>query len=254
MSQKLQSVGMGKEARDGRTWGNTTRVNHDPSLRIVQRVTLLDLTPEQLDTYKKVENWVDNGTKERRGLPLEKLLLYAPEFQEFMNFMNYIKQEVKEPALGFDEKKFYNTSLEQYFIKNPKPVESTKATWAGPKTTKVPTKAESKEEKTTEKEDGPHKKEAEFSINDAAKKHFNHLEKGKKIEIPKNAEELKTYVSDNRQYFYKADDYWIMQLGDVNTKQKGGAYDLKPWSILIRNIKADMWEVFHYGPTGSELD
>jgi hypothetical protein len=142
--------------------------------------------------------------------------------------MKYIKKAVEQPPLGFNEKEFYNTSLKKYFSKNPNPVESTKATWAGSKTTKVPTKAESKEEKTTEEEDSPDKPKADFSIHEAAKKHFKHLEKDEKIEIPKNAEAIKTYVFNNRQHFYKAKagDYWIMQLGDLKTKQKGGDSDL----------------------------
>ncbi len=226
----------------------------------VQRVTLLDLNPGQYSTYVKFERWVKNH-KVIHALRVEEMLEHAPTFDDFQTFMEGVEDELKYPSLSFNEKTFCTSTEQEYFAKYPTPVQITTSIWGGMPTTTLTTTPSipppvnnNNNPQQTEELDRPSNPMAKFRVLPSAMKHFKHLKK-KESELPKNQDDLQNYVSIGRDAFGNVGPHWSMQLDSVWTHQGYGNYELQPWTILIsRGDKPQTWVVFHYGPTGTEID
>jgi hypothetical protein len=217
---------------------------------VVQRVKKENLTQKELAVFNSMSSWVMARPSLSKLFDMETALSHAPDLNALAGFVTYLRDETTSPPLGFDEVKFYKDKVSKYFAKYPAPIEGetpsmSKMVSGGITITNQVSNEETKEVKHT-----PANPQVPITIGPSAKKHFKHLNKNTTT-LPKNAGQLLTYVSQHTGDFNEKNDHWTMQLGDQPTKQPGGGYEIKPWSIII---SSDNWQVFHYGPTGTEKD
>jgi hypothetical protein len=212
----------------------------------VQRMLVIHLTEEQRKSYDEWLLW----SKTRPLVDVRKILRHAPTWKDFDDFMTPLK---KDPPLGSDPKTFYTTAVGNYFAKFPN--ESPVSTW-GRATTNIPpplTSAPAAVAAPAQQAAPP--TATTFRTVASGRKHLGHLDPSGNHGLPESNDALITYVRDNWRHFWRSNDHWTLQLGDKQTWQKGGAYELKPWSILVRGPRTGgEWEIFHYGPTGTEKD
>jgi len=217
---------------------------------VVQRITAMQLTQNESKSYQVWASWAA-----AYGLPVAQLLLHAPTYQEFNAFLTHVKKSLDSPLPGFDVGKFVAQKLQQYWLKNPVPI--TGATnWGGAVTAPpvpVPTGGTAVKTATVTQAASPADPSATFFVVFSGRKHFKDLKKGTSPELPRNVTDLIAYAKVVGPNYAEVGDHWTAQLGDHMTHGGFGAYESKPWSLLVREGSSS-WEVFHYGPTAKEKD
>ncbi|MBP1962958.1 hypothetical protein [Paenibacillus aceris] len=216
---------------------------------VIQRVKKENLTLTNNNIFGSMVSWVNARPNLAKVLDMEKALLHAPSFDIFRTFLIKIKTDTTDPLPSFNDSVYYAKAVKDYFDQNPVPIEDGKKSLSelvsGGATSSPP---EAKEEKKAVVYTPVNRKD-QIWLGPSAKKHYDHM-KGTTA-LPRSNSTLLAYVKDNASYFIEVDGHWTLQLGEFQTKQKGGGTELKPWSILIDSSD---WKVFHYGPTGEETD